>query len=387
MAKLPVPVEIIQKDSQSNPNRAAEVATELIEKDGVKLLLGKDTPDTTNPVADQAELNGVPCITNNCPWQPYFFGRGDGQDRIFAYGQDAAGDKLQFASDIAVTDVDAFNEGGDLLIRVHNTSDSVRLVGYFSMGPMDRPQVAFASGAVWDAATVDRKVYGASSPIAGTPADEFIEGGRWDEFLAGNDGDDTLYGDAGRDLMDGGFGADIYLFGRGDGQDTVLAGGAMGTGQTDRVLFGAGIDMSNVSVAVDASDLILSVVGSSDSVRVANYFNLYGMDRPRIEFADGSYWDAVSVDRKLQVADDVLMGSPAGDMLDGGSGNDSLDGGEGADWLSGGDGNDDLFAMARKDVGLMLEVGGALPMAMLPGIAARMDPVTGHQVNFGFFID
>jgi branched-chain amino acid transport system substrate-binding protein len=75
MGKLPVPIEIIAKDSQSNPNRAAEVATELIEKEGVKLLLGKDTPDTTNPVADQAELNGVPCITNNCPWQPYFFGR------------------------------------------------------------------------------------------------------------------------------------------------------------------------------------------------------------------------------------------------------------------------------------------------------------------------
>jgi branched-chain amino acid transport system substrate-binding protein len=75
MGKLPVPVEIIAKDSQSNPNRAAEVATELIEKDGVKLILAKDTPDTTNPVADQAELNGVPCISNNCPWQPYFFGR------------------------------------------------------------------------------------------------------------------------------------------------------------------------------------------------------------------------------------------------------------------------------------------------------------------------
>lgn len=76
MAKLPVSVEIIEKDSQSNPNRAAEVATELIEKDGVKLLLAKGTPDTTNPVADQAELNGVPCITDDAPWQPYFFGRG-----------------------------------------------------------------------------------------------------------------------------------------------------------------------------------------------------------------------------------------------------------------------------------------------------------------------
>jgi branched-chain amino acid transport system substrate-binding protein len=76
MAKLPVPVEILERDSQSNPNRAAEVTTELIEKDGVKLLLAKGTPDTTNPVADQAELNGVPCLTDDAPWQPYFFGRG-----------------------------------------------------------------------------------------------------------------------------------------------------------------------------------------------------------------------------------------------------------------------------------------------------------------------
>jgi branched-chain amino acid transport system substrate-binding protein len=74
-AKLPVPVEIIQKDSQSNPNRAAEVATELIEKNKVNLLLAKGTPDTTNPVADQAELNGVPCVTDDAPWQSYFFGR------------------------------------------------------------------------------------------------------------------------------------------------------------------------------------------------------------------------------------------------------------------------------------------------------------------------
>jgi branched-chain amino acid transport system substrate-binding protein len=76
MDKLPVPVEIIQKDSQSNANRAAEVATELIEKDGVNMLLAKVTPDTTNPVVDQAKLNGVPCITDDAPWQPYFFGRG-----------------------------------------------------------------------------------------------------------------------------------------------------------------------------------------------------------------------------------------------------------------------------------------------------------------------
>jgi branched-chain amino acid transport system substrate-binding protein len=69
------PVQIIAKDSQSNASRAAEVASELILGDKVDLLLAAATPDTTNPAADQAEVNEVPCITTNCPWQPYFFGR------------------------------------------------------------------------------------------------------------------------------------------------------------------------------------------------------------------------------------------------------------------------------------------------------------------------
>jgi branched-chain amino acid transport system substrate-binding protein len=69
------PVQIISKDSQSSGSRAAEVASELILGDKVDLLLGAAAPDTTNPVADQAEVNEVPCLTTNCPWQPYFFGR------------------------------------------------------------------------------------------------------------------------------------------------------------------------------------------------------------------------------------------------------------------------------------------------------------------------
>ncbi len=69
-------VEIIYKDSQSNSNRAAEAAADLILKDKVDIVVAASTPATTNPVADQCELNGVPCITNDTPWQPHFFGRG-----------------------------------------------------------------------------------------------------------------------------------------------------------------------------------------------------------------------------------------------------------------------------------------------------------------------
>src|SRR3954469_10329574 len=69
------PVQIVSKDSQSSTSRASEVAAELILRDKVDLLIAAATPDTTNPVADQAEVNEVPCVTTDCPWQPYFFGR------------------------------------------------------------------------------------------------------------------------------------------------------------------------------------------------------------------------------------------------------------------------------------------------------------------------
>ena len=70
------PVEILVKDSQSNPNRAAEVASDLILSDEVDIMLVASTPETTNPVSDQCEINEVPCISTVAPWQPWFFTRG-----------------------------------------------------------------------------------------------------------------------------------------------------------------------------------------------------------------------------------------------------------------------------------------------------------------------
>ena len=68
-------IEIISKDSQSNPNRAAEVAKELIVDDEVHLVVVASAPETTNPVATICEGEGVPCISTLCPWQPWFIGQ------------------------------------------------------------------------------------------------------------------------------------------------------------------------------------------------------------------------------------------------------------------------------------------------------------------------
>jgi branched-chain amino acid transport system substrate-binding protein len=70
-----VPVEVVVKDSQSNPNRAAQVAKDLIVQDKVDLMLVASTPETTNPVSTQCEIEEVPCISTVAPWQPWFIGR------------------------------------------------------------------------------------------------------------------------------------------------------------------------------------------------------------------------------------------------------------------------------------------------------------------------
>jgi len=68
-------IEVIVKDSQSNPNRAAEVAKDLIVQSKVNLMLVASTPETTNPVTTTCEAEEVPCISTVAPWQPWFIGQ------------------------------------------------------------------------------------------------------------------------------------------------------------------------------------------------------------------------------------------------------------------------------------------------------------------------
>jgi branched-chain amino acid transport system substrate-binding protein len=66
-------VEIITKDSQSSASGAATAASQLIQQDSVNFLIATSTPDTTNPVSDQAEASGVPCLNTICPWEEWYY--------------------------------------------------------------------------------------------------------------------------------------------------------------------------------------------------------------------------------------------------------------------------------------------------------------------------
>ena len=69
-------VNIKSYDTQSDPTKAGQLASQAILSDKVDLLLTSSTPETVNPVATQAEKLGCPLICGNVPWQSWYVNLG-----------------------------------------------------------------------------------------------------------------------------------------------------------------------------------------------------------------------------------------------------------------------------------------------------------------------
>jgi branched-chain amino acid transport system substrate-binding protein len=69
-----LPVRVKSADTESNPTKAAEVATKLILQDKVDLMVVLHTPDTVNPVGAICERYEVPCISSVAPIESWLTG-------------------------------------------------------------------------------------------------------------------------------------------------------------------------------------------------------------------------------------------------------------------------------------------------------------------------
>ena len=207
--------------------------------------------------------------------------------------------------------------------------------------------------------------------LYGHEGDDMIYGGDGNDSLYGGGdyggagGNDTLDGGSGNDLLVGGFGSDTYLFGKGDGQDTINNASEYWNGYTDpdagkqdTLQFKAGMTAEDVSLSRNGNNLIIKVKDSSDRVTVQSYFANDGKDPhayalEQIKFADGTVWDIAKVKQMVQAGtegNDTLYGYAGNDNLDGDAGNDLIYGATGNDTLSGGEGSDQLLGEAGDDV-------------------------------------
>ena len=77
-------VEILMRDTQSNPARAGQVVSDLILREGVTLLLADDGDShiTGGELADQV---GVPFISTMTQWEPFLAARGSDAETGYPY--------------------------------------------------------------------------------------------------------------------------------------------------------------------------------------------------------------------------------------------------------------------------------------------------------------
>jgi branched-chain amino acid transport system substrate-binding protein len=69
-------VQILDRDTQSDPARSSQLTKDLINNDNVDMVLATSTPEVVNPASDACEAAGVPCLSTIVPWEAWYFGRG-----------------------------------------------------------------------------------------------------------------------------------------------------------------------------------------------------------------------------------------------------------------------------------------------------------------------
>ena len=178
----------------------------------------------------------------------------------------------------------------------------------------------------------DQLVGGTGADIlAGGAGNDTLDGGVGDDILAGEVGDDVLDGKDGNDTVQGGDGNDTYVFGLGSGQDTLLDS----NGILDKVQFGTGVLVSDITLVRNRDHLTISIRGTTDQFIINNQFTNANLRVEEFRFADGTIWDYNTLKSNAVFLGDAgnnsITGSDDNDVLDGGAGNDLIDGGKGND--------------------------------------------------------
>jgi Ca2+-binding RTX toxin-like protein len=276
----------------------------------------------------------------------YVFGKNFGHDVIDDVEQGANDcDQIRFAH-LTQDDVTAYRDGRDLKLVVNATGETVlvkdefyeilpSLLGNNTLPIHGVEEVIFADGTVWDRMTIALKV---SHPEDG------------DQTLIGTDQVDVLDGGKGNDTLIGGNNSDVYVFGKGYGQDVIddQAGDHnILILSNDVLMFKDGITRDDVTFSrgADLDDLIITINGTDDQVRINNEFSVtyagsFGAQwMQRIEYFSFANGEQVSWEDIIQQfnhdaktdGDDHIIGFDYADVLDGGKGNDTLSGGNESD--------------------------------------------------------
>ena len=231
----------------------------------------------------------------------YIFNKGDGEDVIEeANGSDTIQLGVGIKPDDVVAKVIGDSIGGvNLELSIKNTNDKITIRQHFGFrynGHSDTPQyqiekVTFADGTVWTLEDIHTKAHNMSGTdkediyqvlddksliyhglagndyLYGGIANDLLYGDAGDDTLEGKAGNDTLIGGQGKDYLKGGEGDDVYIFNKGDGEDTVCDV----NGKADEIRLGhesIGVVFERVN-----NDLHVRMPGSLDAITISSWYS------------------------------------------------------------------------------------------------------------------
>ncbi|TAL22543.1 MAG: hypothetical protein EPO01_08855 [Aquabacterium sp.] len=272
--------DLLDGDAGADLLSAGSGNDQLLGGEGTDIYIGGTGNDTLDDRSAQSS-------------DQYRYLAGDGDDQISDAGGTA--DRVLLGTGVEVLRVRSdgynlklgFSDGGSITlvgqVRSDGSPDTARGI----------EQIAFASGATWDAARLraeavrctdaDDTVYAfdGADPIDAGAGRDLVYGRNGSDLLMGNLGDDTLYGEGGEDFLVGGMGNDLlvgglgndrYQFDRGWGTDHLSDLDAT-AGNLDRISFGDGITTGQIWFTRAGNDLEIRVLGGSDKLSIDGWFN------------------------------------------------------------------------------------------------------------------
>jgi Ca2+-binding RTX toxin-like protein len=256
----------------------------------------------------------------------YIYRAGDGQDVIHDIASNvlftATDDKLVFGEGITrnSTQFSFVWNTDDLWVTFAGSDGSIRIAQQFTYWFSGVDDFVFSDGTTLTAGEVVAGIVDAADSVG-------------NDFIGGANGDETLTGGAGDDYLQGRAGGDTYVFGRGDGVDTIDDALTLGINSSNSLRFRDVNSLDELSFARHGDSLVIRILGTDDTVIVAREFAFPG-SIGSILFADGhsigqSEIDALKAGLAPQTKvsgtadNDVLSASAANEVLDGGEGSDS----------------------------------------------------------------
>ena len=222
----------------------------------------------------------------------YIFNKGDGEDEIV---DNSGTDTIKFGQGINPEDIVVKATRGDfdgvsLELSIKNTDDKITIREHFAYNNQVE-NIMFANGVTWSLEEISKRahtMYGTADDdyiysfdddpmtvhgldgndeLCGSIANDLLYGDEGDDKLWGDSGNDTLIGGQGKDYLKGGEGDDVYIFNKGDGEDTVCDV----NGKADEIRLGyesIGVVFERVN-----NDLHVRMPGSIDAITISSWYS------------------------------------------------------------------------------------------------------------------